>query len=309
MSVYRVAIIGAGDIGSGADTPDSKEFLTHAHAIHDNPALSLAAFVDIDAARAEAEAKRWNAKNYLNIDEMFAVEKPDIVVIATPDDTHAQVLEDVLKRGVKLVVLEKPVATDDTQAAHLAKLRSGVPIVVNFRRRFDPTVIELADALRRGEHGRILSAHGTYVRGILHNGSHMLDLARLFFGEMISALPDPASVINDFPEGLPTIGGTALFEHCPAFNLTARDGRKQFVFELEIVTEQKQFHFIDEGMKLTEEMGSGKIRTIKTGLDMAFPALYSHVVAILDGKETSRSTLDNALKTHAACMMFAAGIK
>ena len=38
-------------------------------------------------------------------------------------------------------------------------------------------------------------------------------------------------------------------------------------------------------------------------LHLLFPSL---VVAVLEGKETSRSTLDNALKTHAACMMFVA---
>ena len=307
--IYRAVVIGAGDIGSGADGPDSSEFLTHAHGIAENPSLELRALVDTDGERAEAEAGRWNTNAYTDIEQMFAIEKPDIVVIATPDDTHTQMLEHVLTKDIKLVVLEKPVATNDAEAERLSKLQPGIPVVVNFRRRFDPIVIGLADALRRGEHGHILSAHGTYVRGILHNGSHMLDLARLLFGEIRSAAPDSSSVIHDFPEGLPTIGGTAVFERCPTFRLTAADGREKFIFELEIVTEKARFHFTDEGMKLTEQTVTGKAHTIKTGLDMAFPALYAHVVAILEGKETSRSTLDNALKTHAACMLFAAGSK
>ena len=303
--IYRAVVIGAGDIGSGADGPDSSEFLTHAHAVVKNPSLELCALVDTDGERAEAEAGRWNTNVYTDIEQMFAIERPDVVVIATPDDTHTQILEHVLTKDIKLVVLEKPVATNDAEAEKLSKLKTHVPIVVNFRRRFDPTVIGLADSLRREEHGRIVSAHGTYVRGILHNGSHMLDLARLLFGEIRSAAPDSSSVIHDFPEGLPTIGGTAVFERCPTFRLTAADGREKFIFELEIVTEKARFHFTDEGMKLTEQTETGKARTIKTGLDTAFPALYAHVVAILDGKETSRSTLDNALKTHAACMLFA----
>ena len=303
--IYRAVVIGAGDIGSGADGPDSSEFLTHAHGIAENPSLELRALVDTDGERAEAEAGRWNTNAYTDIEQMFAIEKPDIVVIATPDDTHTQMLEHVLTKDIKLVVLEKPVATNDAEAERLSKLQPGIPVVVNFRRRFDPIVIGLADALRRGEHGRILSAHGTYVRGILHNGSHMLDLARLLFGEIRSAAPDSSSVIHDFPEGLPTIGGTAVFERCPTFRLTAADGREKFIFELEIVTEKARFHFTDEGMKLTEQTETGKARTINTGLDMAFPALYAHVVAVLDGKEKPHSTLDNALKTHAACMLFA----
>ncbi len=305
--IYTVAIIGAGSIGSGADGPDSNEYLTHAHAIVENPSLELRALVDIDGERAATEAKRWNTNAYKDIEQMFAVEKPDIVIIATPDDTHAKMFEYVLKKNIKLVVLEKPVAVNDAEAERLSKIHPGVPVIVNFRRRFDPTVIELADALKRGEHGRIVSAHGTYVRGILHNGSHMLDLARFLFGEVLSVTPEPSSVIDDFPGGLPTIGGTAVFERCSTFHLATADGRKKFIFELEIVTEKKRFHFTDEGMKLTEQTGTEKACTTKTGLDMAFPALYAHVVSVLDGKETSRSTLDNALKTHTACTRFVRG--
>lgn len=304
MHTYRVAIIGAGDIGCGADAPDSKEFLTHTHAIHENPSLSLVALADIDKNRADSEAKKWGTKAYADIEEMFTAEQSDIVVIATPDNTHAQMLEYVLKKNIKLIVLEKPVVVNDAEAEQLSKIETSVPIIVNFRRRFDPTVIRLADELRRGEHGRIIFAEGTYVRGILHNGSHMLDLARLLFGEILSATPDPSSVINDFPEGLPTIGGTAVFERCPSFRLNAADGRKQFIFELGIITEKKSFYFTDEGMNLTEKTEAGESYTTKTGLDMAFPALYAHAVSILDGKETSRSILDNALQTHAACMLF-----
>ena len=52
---YSVAIVGAGSVGSGADGPDSSEFLTHAHGIAENPSLELCALVDI-GERAEAEA-------------------------------------------------------------------------------------------------------------------------------------------------------------------------------------------------------------------------------------------------------------
>ncbi len=309
MDTHRAAIIGAGGIGCGQDGPDTSAILTHAHGILLNARLELTALVDTNADTAAKEGERWGAKAYTDIDAMFAETKPDIVVIATPDDTHAQMLDYVLTQTPKLVVLEKPVATNDAEADRLRALRTKIPVIVNFRRRFDPIVAGLADALRRGEHGRILSAHGTYVRGILHNGSHMLDLARLLFGEIRSATPDSSSVIRDFPEGLPTIGGTAVFERCPEFHLTPADGRERFIFELEIGTEKKHFHFTDEGMRLTEQTGTGRARTVKTGLDMAFTALYAHAVAVLDGREEARAGLADALKTHDACMKFAEGIK
>lgn len=308
---YRVAIIGAGKVGSGDDTPSSKEFLTHAHAIVKNPTLSLAALVDTDGARAATEASKWDAKSYTDIEAMFAAEKPDVVVIATPDDTHARLLTEVAARNVRLIVLEKPAVTSDAEAARLSQIPIPMPVVVNFRRRFDPTVQTLAEELVRGMYGRVISARGTYMRGILHNGSHMLDLARILFGEMRSA--KATSRLDDFPEGLPTIGGIASFERCPEFHLVCGRGG-DFVFELEILTEKKRFHFTDEGFTLTtEDIGPahtlGEPQRAQTGLSEAFPNLYEHVIAVLDGEESVRSTLENALKTHDACMQFAAEVK
>lgn len=309
MEAFRVAIIGAGNIACGADAPDSKEFLTHAHAIHDNPSLLLVVLVDVDEERVTVEARKWDTKPYTDIEAMFMVENPDVVVIATPDNTHVDMLECVLAKKPKLIVYEKPIATNEEEADRVRRLSNTIPVVVNFRRRFDPTVLTLAEELSSGIHGRIISARGTYMRGILHNGSHMLDLARLLFGEMRSA--KATSRLDDFPEGLPTIGGTASFEQCPEFQLVCGRGG-DFVFELDILTEKKRFHFTDEGRTLAVqdmENGASEPRISKTGLDQAFPRLYEHVVAVLNGKEALRSTLENALKTHDACMQFAAGIK
>ncbi len=317
-SIYRVAIIGAGRIGSSSDSPDSSEFLTHAHAIADDPRTELVALVDADTSRAEAEAKKWGTKAFTDIDTIWAGVMPDIVIIATPDETHADMLEKVLAKAPKLIVLEKPAVVNDAEAARLRTLHTEIPIIVNFRRRFDPVVVRLAEELHNGAYGRIISASGIYCRGILHNGSHMLDLARYLFGDLLTASGQTS--VDDFPEGLPTVGGMATFEHCPELHLICGDGRQYALFELDILTEKKRFHFTDEGFLLTTQdvvpdptfpglNMLGPSRAQDTGLKNALPALYVHAAAVLDGNEHARSTLLEALDTHDACMQFAAGIK
>ena len=43
---YNVLIVGAGNIGSGYDNPNSIEFLTHAHAFVNHDGFNLIGFVE-----------------------------------------------------------------------------------------------------------------------------------------------------------------------------------------------------------------------------------------------------------------------
>ncbi len=317
-SRYRAAIIGAGRIGSGFDAPDSPHVLTHAHAIATHSRADLAAIVDTDHVRGVEEARKWGTTFFPDIDDMFTTMKPDIIVIATPDDTHAKLLQQVVGKNPRLIICEKPVATSEGEAHMLRELNIGVPILVNFRRRFDTIAQRVAREIQDGVHGTVISASGIYDRGIFHNGSHMLDLARMLFGEMKSATPHFS--LDDLPDGLPSVSGVATFERCPEFFLMHGDGRHYSLFELDICMEKKRIRFFDEGMRIEiskvvndplfagfKTLGEGLVG--QTSLKQAMPALIAHAVAVLDGTEMPRSSLDNALKTHDACAAFAGNLK
>lgn len=233
---YTAVIIGAGKIASGYDTPKLKHVLTHAHALSLNPRVDLLGIADIDIVRGKREAAKWSAAFFGDYKKMLHELKPDIVVIATPDHTHKKILIDVLVHKPKVVIAEKPIVNEKSDIAHVRRVatKAGVPVVVNFRRRFDAAVSEIRDSLVRGKYGGILSANALYTKGILHNGSHMIDLARYLFGEMV--LAKMSFSVNDFPEGEPSLGGVATFERCPQFYLMTGDERSFYAFELEIIT-------------------------------------------------------------------------
>jgi predicted dehydrogenase len=312
--IYTAAIIGAGRIAAGFDAPGIEHVLTHAHAIANEPRLKLVAITDTDAEKGNKEAARWNTSYSADVAEMMREHAPDLVVIATPDDTHADVLLEVLACAPKLIILEKPVVKDQADASRIedAVAVAGIPILVNFRRRFDPSVVALADELAQGTHGRVLSARGLYSKGVVHTGSHLLDLARFLFGEFHSGTASGS--VQDW-EGEPSVSGFATFERCSQFSLTAGDERAYSVFELEILTEKRRFRFRDEGMTLeTEEVIDdplypgykilGPVRAEPTGLLRAMSELAAHAVRVLDGTETPRATLVDALRTDAACRTF-----
>ena len=309
--IYTVAIIGAGKIGCGFDSPDSLEILTHAHAVLKNSRMKLVAFVDSDARHGKQEAKRWKTKYYSDLRKMFAEERPDIVIISTPDKTHAPMLISAAKYGPKIIICEKPITASAKELKKIKSLR--IPIIVNFSRRFDSKMQALRRDIFKKNFGKIISATGIYTKGLFHNGSHMLDLAWLLFGEMKSC---SAQFQNRDWAGDPSIGGIAVFERCPEFHLRLGDARAFAIFELDILTEKKRIRIVDEGRTiLTQDVIADPLykgfkilsreRSKKSNLDCALTELYKHAANVLDGKETSRSTLDNALKTEETCARLA----
>ena len=315
---YSVAIIGAGRIGCGFDTPDAAHILTHAHAIQKNSHLVLSGIVDTNVDTGTREATKWGVPFFANIDALYASLSSDIVVIATPDHTHATLLQQIVARKPRLVVCEKPIGVGPEDVANITALDTSVPVIVNFSRRFDTVALELAAELARGTYGAVISAHATYVRGVRHNGSHLFDLARLFFGEMTDAAAHGS--VEDFTPEDPTIGGFAAFERCPRFYIAPGDGRSASIFELDILTEKKRIRFVDEGAQVIVQeviddplyagfriLGPEDRRP--TLLSQSLPNLYAHAIEVLQGAGTVRSSLESAKKTHEACERFADSLK
>lgn len=316
---YTAVLVGAGRIAAGFDTPRSRAVLTHAHAIVKDRRLRLAGITDVDTTRGKREARKWGTDFYPDMEKMLSSVKPDIVVIATPDKTHTDILIRVLRARPGLVICEKPVASDrkDVPKIRSAAEKSGVPVLVNFRRRFDPTVRNVQRDILRGRFGAVISASVHYSKGLFHSGSHALDLARLFFGEMTSATAH--FTVDDFPEGSPSVGGVATFDSCPQFHLITGDERSFSLFEFEILLEKKRLRFVDEGFFLVSQdvvpdpvfkgfrtLGKGAVR--RTGLIRSMSFLMKNAVAVLDGAGKPLSSLEEALKTEDACRALEKGL-
>lgn len=140
----RLALFGAGGIG-----------VRHLALAEEEPECAIVAVADpLDAAAAAAG--RHGARFYRNGGELLARERLDGAIVATPNDSHAEVGIACVERGLPVLV-EKPIT--DTVASGRALLAAaaehGVPLAVGHHRRFDPAVGIARDAIRGGRIGRL----------------------------------------------------------------------------------------------------------------------------------------------------------
>jgi myo-inositol 2-dehydrogenase/D-chiro-inositol 1-dehydrogenase len=135
----------------------------------------------------------------VNIDEAILDPAVDAVVIVTPTDTHARLIETAVSAG-KAVFSEKPIALDLAETKRVVDLinKKGAAVQLGFMRRYDPGYAEAKKRIDQGELGRIESfralSRDTYpppLTFLLQSGGsfldmavHDFDLARFLVGEV-----------------------------------------------------------------------------------------------------------------------------
>lgn len=183
----RVAIIGCGLIGTEWDrtTPADAPALTHARSFSEHARAQLVALCDCDEDRARSAAHYWQvAHAYTDPRQLFSEQNIDVAVIAASSAARWEVIEPALASGVKVLVIEKPLATTLEESRRLVAAlgTAGARSVVNYSRNWDPSMRELKGRIAAGAMGRVQRVVGTYGKGIGNNGSHLIDLTRFLCG-------------------------------------------------------------------------------------------------------------------------------
>lgn len=153
---------------------------------HEN--INLDSIVEIDKNQQKNILSKWGNgfHIYTNIDEAFQYNKSDIVIVASPTSTHLKVIQSILKiYEPKLIICEKPIVSDAQEYKTLNSLMDTKTskLLTNFPRRFDPSINSLKDFIQNSTK-KIEHFYGTFTKGLLHNGSHMLDLISMLIGNI-----------------------------------------------------------------------------------------------------------------------------
>jgi len=129
----------------------------------------------------------------------------EVISICSPTRSHAQDLRVSLGLRPKLIFCEKPICDSAAQAEKLVGecARAGIALAVNYTRRWDPAVADLRDGIAQGRWGTLRSAVGYYNKGLLNNGSHMLDLLGLLLGPL--SVVEVGTPFDDFSADDPTV--------------------------------------------------------------------------------------------------------
>lgn len=307
---YRAAIIGAGKIGAFYSKPNNyRGILTHAHAYRKEKRAKLVAFVDTKKHKARNAAKIWQVNAYKDPHKMFKKENVEIVSICTPDETHKDILRLCLKYKPKAVFCEKPLTTDLKSAKYFtgAYKKTGILLSVNYTRRWNKAVIDLKEAIKKNKYGRVLNIVGLYNKGILHNGSHLIDLLRYLFGEILEAIPLAARV--DWKKSDPTLDAFLRFKSGGTAHLVSADIRRYEIFELDLLFEKARICFVDAGTKIkfykvisfqrSKELKY--VTTKETSLTLTILKALANLINVLEGKGDLLCSGEEALKTQKVC--------
>ncbi|MGO4672382.1 inositol 2-dehydrogenase [Bosea sp. 2YAB26] len=140
----RMGLLGAGRIGRihGLNLAARKD-------------ATLVSVADAFADAAASLAAETGA-TVASLDAILADTTLDAVLICTPTDTHADLIEAAVASG-KAVFCEKPVDLDAERIRACLKTvaKTGRPLMIGFNRRFDPSFAALQNRLRAGEAGAI----------------------------------------------------------------------------------------------------------------------------------------------------------
>ena len=275
LQQLRVLIVGCGNIAGGfdAERPSSALPLTHAGAYWRHGGFRLVACVEPDAARREAFMQRWLVeKGFATIEAAAAAGPFDVVSLCSPTALHAAHLAALLPLHPRLVFCEKPVTKSaaETAAAFEVCQAAGVKLAVNHNRRWAPDIRRLQRELAAGPAGpwgAVRSAIGVYNKGVLNNGSHLVDLVQMLLGplELVAA---GAPIDDHWPDD-PTVPALLHSRSGVPVTLNPAHAADYAVFELQLFTER--------GLVAMEDGGAGwRIRRI-----VASPHFKGY--AVLDG--------------------------
>ena len=150
MNTPRIAVAGAGLIGQ-----------RHIEEIDASPSAELAAIVDPFAAAAEVAAK-FSVPVYPSLAELFAADKPDGVILATPNPLHVSGGLECVAAGVPVLV-EKPIGATVEAATTLVEAgeAAGVPVLTGHHRNYSPIMAKAREIVRSGVLGSVVAVVGT----------------------------------------------------------------------------------------------------------------------------------------------------
>jgi len=300
MKKIKAAIIGLGRIASLLEEDTLREKpCTHAGAIAADEDCELAAGCDIDEERRKLFAEKWNnflqqadtnekaqVKVYSDAKEMIAVQKPDILVIATHPDSHYDYCSLAAKMDVPVVICEKPLADTIGRARKIANLsKNGKPVIItNHERRYSKDYIRAKAVLEEGKLGQIIAVRAALYMGktmrlvdqFWHDGTHLADaIMFLTNSELLHKRSWGAKLTSR--SGTAWLEGELKRKHIPViFEIGA--SRDHLVFEIEFSCEKGRLRIGNGIFEVSESVPSPyaeKFRSLRaTGETFSAPTGY-----------------------------------
>jgi predicted dehydrogenase len=203
----RIAVAGAGYIG-----------LAHIAALRASPTCSLAAIVDPSPAAKKAAAD-GGVPLFSSIDELLRKDRPDGIVLATPNQLHVTQALQCLEARLPTFV-EKPIAPTVSEGEKLAREveKKKARVLIGHHRAHSPIMAKAKEVVDSGVLGRLVAVMGSatffkpdhyFVEGpwrrepgagpILLNMIHEVHNLRMLCGEIVAVQAIASHAVRGFP--------------------------------------------------------------------------------------------------------------
>jgi predicted dehydrogenase len=207
MRQIQLAVAGAGAIGR-----------RHIELIQDSALCRLTAIVDPGPAAAEVAAHA-HVPLFRSLGELFEKNRPDGVILATPNHLHVEQALECIAAGVPALI-EKPVAHTLDEGERLLAAAEGadVPLLVGHHRAHSPVLAKAREIIREGRLGKLVAVMGSAVfykpddyfdvapwrrqaggGPILINMIHEIGNLRSLCGEIVAVQAMSSNATREFP--------------------------------------------------------------------------------------------------------------
>lgn len=198
--MLRFALLGAGRIGK-----------MHGANLAAHPRASLTWVYDAVPAAAEEVANKHGARMAPDIDAALGAADVDAVLIASPTDTHVDLITRAAEAG-KAILCEKPIDLDIARVDSCWKAIGSLKpvIMLGFNRRFDPSFKAVRERIQKGEIGKLEQVIITsrdpgpppvsYIKvsgGLFRDMTiHDFDMARYLAGDIVEVQAMGANLVD-----------------------------------------------------------------------------------------------------------------
>lgn len=206
MAKLRIAVAGAGLIGRA-----------HMKVAQASATCTLSAVVDPSPAAAEA-AGEAGVPHYDSLDSLLARNRPDGIILATPNQFHVPQALQCVAVGVPALI-EKPVATSVAEGEQLLAAAEGkAKLLVGHHRAHSPIMARAKEVVDSGVLGRLVAVMGsaTFMKPdhyfeegpwrrqpgggpILINMIHEVHNLRMLCGEIVAVQAIASHAVRGFP--------------------------------------------------------------------------------------------------------------
>ena len=166
-----VIIIGFGYIGK-----------KYYNIIRNNQKFNIVGIVDKKQSESSKSLKNIIFKSLIDTLNKY---KPELVIVSNNDFEHFRTLKTLINHSHKprAIICEKPLSMlSETSKLIYKKLKEkGIRLFINYSRRYVEEYKLLKAELKNQN---IVSVNIKYAKGFRHNGSHVIDFIRFFFGEI-----------------------------------------------------------------------------------------------------------------------------